>query len=114
MANHEQEQDHAGNGDDHFPADGGMAKLRHETARSFPHRCGGGRLWLDGHLLPGFTAGIFVKSGGNLSAAKFSTFISTKLTNGQPKSGFLSPLRSTMTPTAATSPPLSRTMSIVS
>jgi len=79
-------------------------------------RCGwAASPWLlSAYLLPGLTAGIFARSGGRLSPAKFSTFISTKLTKGQPKSGLVSPLRSTMTPTAETIPPRPRTMSIVS
>ena len=48
------------------------------------------------YLLPGLTAGILARSGGSLSAEKFSTVISTKLTKGQPKSGFVWPLRSTI------------------
>ena len=48
------------------------------------------------YLLPGLTAGILARSGGSLSAGKFSTFISTKLTKGQPKFGFAWPLRSTI------------------
>src|SRR5690242_15103146 len=114
MTKHEQDQDHSSHGDDHLSSNRGMAKLRDKTVRPYPHRCGSGSFWFANHLLPGFTAGIFARSGGNLSAAKFSTFISTKLRNGQPKSGFLSPLRSTITPTAVTIPPWARTISIVS
>ena len=54
------------------------------------------------YLLPGLTAGSLARSGGRLSGGKVSTFISTKLTNEQPKSGFALPLRSTITPTAET------------
>src|SRR5690349_13831649 len=41
------------------------------------------RYRFDVYLLPGLTAGILARSGGRLSAGKFSTFISAKLTNGQ-------------------------------
>src|SRR5207249_4229132 len=47
---------------------------------------------LNRYLLPGFTRGIFARSGGRLSAGNVSTFISIKLMNGQPKSGLASPL----------------------
>ena len=57
------------------------------------------------YLLPGLTAGILARSDGSLSAGNVSTFISIKLTNGQPKSGLVAPLRSTITPTAETTPP---------
>src|SRR5262245_43785687 len=40
------------------------------------------------YLLPGLTAGILTRSGGSLSAGNVSTFISIKLTNGQPKIRF--------------------------
>jgi hypothetical protein len=50
------------------------------------------------YLLPGLIAGIVASSGGRLFAGNVSTFISIKLTNGQPKSGFDLPLRSTITP----------------
>ena len=40
-----------------------------------------------GYRLPGLIAGIFSRSAGSLSASKVSTFISIRLTNGQPKSG---------------------------
>src|SRR5258708_32454096 len=66
------------------------------------------------YLLPGLTTGILTRSGGSLSAGNVSIFISIKLTNGQPKSGLVAPLRSTITPTAETTPPCTRTMSIVS
>src|SRR4029450_13623726 len=55
---------------------------------------------ISAYLLPGLTGGIFARSGGRLSAGKFSTVISTRLTNGQPKFGFDLPLRSPITPTA--------------
>ena len=57
-----------------------------------------------GYLLPGLTVGILARSGGRLSAGNVSTFISIKLTNGQPKFGLAAPLRSTITPTAETMP----------
>src|SRR4051812_24078797 len=114
MTNHEQDEDDASHRDDHLSSNRRMTKVRDKAVRLDAHRRGSGSFWFADHLLPGFTAGIFARSGGNLSAAKFSTFISTKLTNGQPKSGFLSPLRSTITPTTATMPPCPRTMSIVS
>src|SRR5437016_1366092 len=70
--------------------------------------------FVDHYLLPGLTAGIRARSGGSFSASNVSTFISTRLTNGQPKFVLLASLRSTITPIAETIPPCWRTMSIVS
>src|SRR5271156_6331807 len=47
------------------------------------------------HLLPGLTAGIFAKSGGNLSASKVSTCNEIKLSKGTPK--FTAPLERSTT-----------------
>jgi hypothetical protein len=62
------------------------------------------------YLLPGFTAGMLTRSGGNLSGSNVSTFICTSETNGHPKSGSEPPLRSTIAPAAATIPPWLRTI----
>src|SRR5713226_834694 len=107
MSDNEEDQNDAGNRDDHFFPDRGMIKSGDKTAGSVANSCSrsGLRLLCHCYLLPGFTAGILARSGGNLSGANVSTFISIKLTNGQPKSGFAWPLRSTITPTATTIPP---------
>ena len=42
VADNEQNQNHAGNGDDHFPADGVVTKFGNETARRCANGCGGG------------------------------------------------------------------------
>ena len=53
------------------------------------------------YLLPGLTAGIFARSGGNLSASNASTCNEIKLSNGTPK--FTAPLeRSTTIATPTT------------
>src|ERR1700736_187397 len=104
MSDDKQDQNDAGNRDDHFFPDRGMIERGDKSVRLVANGCSGDGLRLLSHcyLLPGFTAGILARSGGNLSAGNVSTLISIKLMNGQPKTGFDLPLRSTITPTAVT------------
>src|SRR4029077_20987392 len=121
VADYEKNKNDARDGDDHLFPDRRTIKSRDETAggSNGPYGRSGRRVELRlvigrGHLLPGFTAGMRARSAGNLLASNVSIFISIRLTNGQPKFGFCAPLRSTITPTAETTPLRARTILIVS